>query len=178
LPGYQVNQIRALGRGVFDPFASSDLELMEVITTVMGQGREVDAIKRWLQKVDAAGRPVNAVQSDEATLHFPGGEVPRGNGRNMGLDNYRPDIKVWRSKEFSFVVVKETSGGMAAEYIYKVPDDRPFAGLLAGSSAAEVGSKKIPHTPVKQAGSQTALPGQGCSDAEDRLGRPNISRFR
>lgn len=93
LPGYIQQPIRAVGRQVFGQFTDVPIEDIQVITTLGGINPEQDVkgMMAWIMK--------NGVRDHNAKIDF-----------NRIMPGYSADYSLWKTAEYSFLVVKDFGG--------------------------------------------------------------------
>lgn len=102
LPGYMSAGIRAIGRQVFRPFTSTEIEDIQVIANVNGSGpntsAELNAVANFLVKF--------GTKNSDAAMHF-----------HDRIPGYSAEMKVFTFANYTFLVVKDHAG----QYIYSWP---------------------------------------------------------
>lgn len=103
LPGYLQNSIRMLGRQLFGSFTSTNLEEIQVLANVMGQGpnsqREINIVASWAKD--------NASPIGEGDIDF-----------DIIMPGYSADIRQYSSNNIRLLLVKDEFGS----YIYSWPE--------------------------------------------------------
>lgn len=102
LPGYMSAGIRAIGRQVFRPFTSTEIEDIQVIANVNGSGpntsAELNAVANFLVKF--------GTKNSDAAMHF-----------HDRIPGYSAEMKVFTFANYTFLIVKDHAG----QYIYSWP---------------------------------------------------------
>lgn len=101
LPGYAVNQIRALGRQIFRQFTDIPVDDIQTVTTLTNSEREVQYLMAWLQRFGQ--------KDDEANIDF-----------EATMPGYTADAQLWNVEGFGFLVVRDFAG----YYVYGWPGGR------------------------------------------------------
>lgn len=111
LPGYMKNQIRALGRMIFEPFTDTPLEDIQVMAApFVSSKRDLDMMAHWIRRY--------GVRDDEAEFKFDG-----------IMPQYSAQTQIWNAEGYTFMLVLDHAGG----YIYSWPGGR---GVHVGQDAA------------------------------------------
>lgn len=139
LPGYMQNGIRMLGRQLFGTFTNTDLESIQVLANVMGQGpnsqKELNVVASWAKE--------NASPAGEGDIDFD----------NI-MPGYKADIVQYSSNNIRLLFVKDEFGS----YVYSWPEsDSKNLGesIVAQSDQSESRANLVDYAKKQIAGGKT-----------------------
>lgn len=101
LHGYRAQQIRALGRQIFEVFTDTPIEDIQACTTLSNDTIEVQAMMAWIKK--------NGVRNDKMEMDF-----------DAVMPGYKADVQNWDVEGFSFLLVRDDYG----HYVWGWPGGR------------------------------------------------------
>lgn len=101
MPGYLINQVRAVGREIFSQFTDIPLDDIQTCTTLTNPEQEVQYLMAWIQRYGQ--------KDDEATMDF-----------EASMPGYGAEVQYWNVEGYGFLVVKDFAG----HYVYGWPGGR------------------------------------------------------
>jgi hypothetical protein len=104
LPGYMQQAIRAMGRHVFSQFTKTNIEEIDILSTITHDEIEVRAVMSWVSK--------NGIRDDQAKMDF-----------SRFMTGVFANVQVWSTQDHTWLIVQDHAG----YYVYRWTGGRGIA---------------------------------------------------